>query len=120
MHGFNFSIIAKKCIYIIQPANRIGGESGNAQIIKDHIFFRDIDWEKISRKEVTPPFIPDVKGPGDFKYASHDLIRTYLMHSSEDKFYYGGLEYFIDYSYKRESSNNNKPILLQFLLYQYQ
>ena len=110
MHGFNQEIIRERC-GLIQPKNRIGGESGDAQIIKDHEFFRDIDWDKLTRKELTPPFIPDVEGPGDFKYASHDLIREFLMQNSEDKFPNSGLDYYQDYSFKKEDSTYDKIIL---------
>jgi len=34
-------------------------------LIKKHPFFRSIDFEKLSRKEITPPFVPDVQSPDD-------------------------------------------------------
>jgi serine/threonine protein kinase len=33
--------------------------------IKQHPFFSSIDWEALSRKEITPPYVPPVKGEDD-------------------------------------------------------
>eukprot|EP01132_Coremiostelium_polycephalum_P002161 gene2161-2660_t len=37
----------------------------DAKVVKCHPFFKGIDWEKCVRKEITPPFIPPVKGKND-------------------------------------------------------
>jgi len=37
----------------------------DAAVIKSHAYFKGIDWDKILRKEVVPPFIPPVKGKLD-------------------------------------------------------
>jgi len=37
------------------------------KLIKAHVFFRELSWEKLLAKEVTPPFIPDVSSAGDTK-----------------------------------------------------
>jgi len=39
----------------------------DSKIIKDHAYFRDINWEKLLSKELPPPFVPDVSGPLDTK-----------------------------------------------------
>jgi len=33
--------------------------------IKSHPFFKGLDFEKLSRREIKPPFVPDVKGEND-------------------------------------------------------
>jgi len=33
--------------------------------IRNHNYFKSIDWEKLYRKELPPPFIPNVKGKTD-------------------------------------------------------
>jgi serum/glucocorticoid-regulated kinase 2 len=35
--------------------------SGGSSNIKKHPFFKDIDWDKLERKEIDPPFKPKVK-----------------------------------------------------------
>jgi len=37
----------------------------DATLIKAHPYFKGVDWDKILRQEVTPPFIPPVKGKLD-------------------------------------------------------
>jgi len=38
---------------------------GDAATIKAHPYFKGLDWEKLLRKEMPPPFIPPVTGKGD-------------------------------------------------------
>lgn len=40
------------------PSERLG-RSGVKEL-KDHVFFRTVKWKKLERKEVKPPFIPNV------------------------------------------------------------
>jgi len=37
----------------------------DAKVIKAHPYFKGVDWEAIERKEVPPPFVPNVKGKTD-------------------------------------------------------
>jgi hypothetical protein len=50
---------------VINPRKRIGYEQ-----IKNHEFFKDINWEKIEIKKVKPPFVPNVNEPNIYKYFS--------------------------------------------------
>ena len=40
------------------PANRIGSKNG-ADEIKSHPFFKSVNWEKVARKGMKPPIVPD-------------------------------------------------------------
>ena len=33
--------------------------------IKCHIWFNGVDWMKILNREIAPPFVPQIKNPGD-------------------------------------------------------
>lgn len=50
-----------------EPSRRLGCvvERGGEQAIRNHKFFRDIDWEALEQRKVKPPFTPKVKGRKD-------------------------------------------------------
>jgi serine/threonine protein kinase len=37
------------------PKKRLGGGERDAEEIKEHIFFKDVDWDKIYKKQIKPP-----------------------------------------------------------------
>jgi len=45
------------------PKTRLGCGAGGKEKIMQHPFFKDIDWAKLEKREVEPPFKPDVKNP---------------------------------------------------------
>lgn len=52
------------------PNKRLGGGStaestSDASDIKNHAFFKDVDWEAVAEKALAPPFKPSVKGEKD-------------------------------------------------------
>ena len=55
--------ILKKLIE--EPEKRLGRNGANE--IKEHPFFKDIDWKHV-KETMIPPFIPELKGPYDTRY----------------------------------------------------
>ena len=57
-----FNLIKKLC----QPnvSERLGK---NASDIKNHKFFEDIDWVKLEKKQITPPYKPKIRYQGDVR-----------------------------------------------------
>ncbi len=55
-----FDLIQKLCTFDVNK--RIGK---NVSDIKNHVFFKDIDWIKLEKKEITPPYKPKIKYAGD-------------------------------------------------------
>lgn len=47
------------------PAKRIGNGPEGAKDIKNHAFFNEIDWDKLYKKELEPPFSPEVENEED-------------------------------------------------------
>eukprot|EP00079_Xenopus_tropicalis_P038970 XP_017952741.1 PREDICTED: serine/threonine-protein kinase N2-like [Xenopus tropicalis] len=44
------------------PVCRLGSGEADAQAVKRHVFFRDIDWQKFLERTIVPPFVPDMQG----------------------------------------------------------
>lgn len=49
------------------PEQRLGFKN-DANDLKSHPFFADIDWKKIATQHGKPPMVPKLTGPYDFKY----------------------------------------------------
>jgi len=52
----------------VNPKKRLGYGEKDAQKIKEHPYFKDVDWDKYWNREIEPPFIPEVEGEMDVKY----------------------------------------------------
>ena len=70
------------------PANRLGSKRDAAEL-KEHGFFKTIDWDALSRKEVAPPFKPDVESDEstanfDPEFTSADLREAGVESFDED------------------------------------
>ena len=50
------------------PVNRFGIDE-----IKTHAFFETIDWVKLEARQVTPPYIPPVRGADDVRNIDTDF-----------------------------------------------
>ncbi|KAK4128678.1 kinase-like protein [Parathielavia appendiculata] len=49
------------------PKHRLGA-TNDAEELKQHAFFADIDWDALSKKLITPPFKPQLKNDTDVSY----------------------------------------------------
>lgn len=49
------------------PKHRLGATS-DAEELKRHPFFNDVDWDALSKKLITPPFRPSLKSDTDVSY----------------------------------------------------
>lgn len=49
----------------VDLTKRYGNLKDGINDIKNHKFFQDIDWDKLAKLEITPPFIPQVSGDDD-------------------------------------------------------
>ncbi|XDV50784.1 hypothetical protein PO909_019796, partial [Leuciscus waleckii] len=54
-----------RALFKRNPSNRLGAGPDGVEEIKRHIFFATIDWNKLYRREIKPPFKPAVGRPED-------------------------------------------------------
>lgn len=64
----------------MNEANRLGSGENGARDIKSSSFFAVIDFDKLFKKEILPPFKPDVSGALDTKY----VPKAYLEAAPRD------------------------------------
>ncbi|KAG7238495.1 hypothetical protein INR49_030768 [Caranx melampygus] len=59
------------------PARRLGcvATEGGESAVTSHAFFADIDWEKLNRREIEPPFKPRIKAPEDVNNFDPDFTQ---------------------------------------------
>ena len=55
------------------PKTRLGCCNREILDIKEHPFFASIDWEKLAKKELEPPYIPKLENEEDCKYIDNDF-----------------------------------------------
>nr|XP_061798964.1 ribosomal protein S6 kinase alpha-1 isoform X1 [Nerophis lumbriciformis] len=66
-----------RALFKRNPGNRLGSGPDGAEEIKRHGWFSNIDWNKLFRREVKPPFKPAVARPDDtFYFDSEFTSRT--------------------------------------------
>ncbi|KAM6969027.1 ribosomal protein S6 kinase alpha-1 isoform 4-T4 [Tautogolabrus adspersus] len=66
-----------RALFKRNPTNRLGSNADGAEEIKRHGFFSTIDWNKLFRREIKPPFRPAVARPDDtFYFDSEFTSRT--------------------------------------------
>ncbi|XP_035275382.1 ribosomal protein S6 kinase alpha-1 isoform X3 [Anguilla anguilla] len=66
-----------RALFKRNPANRLASGPDGAEEIKRHSFFSTIDWNKLFRREIKPPFRPAVARPDDtFYFDSEFTSRT--------------------------------------------
>uniref|UniRef100_A0A3B3XPF8 protein kinase C n=1 Tax=Poecilia mexicana TaxID=48701 RepID=A0A3B3XPF8_9TELE len=47
------------------PERRLGAGERDAEEVKKHLFFRNLDWDGLLAKKVKPPFVPTIQGAND-------------------------------------------------------
>ena len=52
----------------VNPKKRLGYGEEDATKIKQHDFFKEVDWDKYWNKEIEPPFLPEFNDEEDLRY----------------------------------------------------
>ena len=63
--------------FLTEPSKRLGVHG--IEEIKNHIFFKNFNWEKI--REMEPPFIPELSSPDDTKYFKNKNISSIRLNN---------------------------------------
>ena len=87
-------------LFVSNPKKRLG--YNGADEVKNHPFFKGIDFDKVLKKEYKPPFIPKLKNDTDLRYFDENFTQLNVenekfeeKHDEEDKdeFNFEGFSY---------------------------
>ncbi|EER25020.1 Serine/threonine kinase [Coccidioides posadasii str. Silveira] len=87
-----------------EPELRLGSGPTDAQEIMSHAFFRNINWEDIYHKRVSPPFFPTITSPTDTSNFDQEFtsvtpvltpVQSVLSQAMQEEF--RGFSYFADF-----------------------
>lgn len=56
------------------PEQRLGGGLRDGEDVRDHPFFAGLDWPAVERREVKPPFRPNLLGGDDLRYFDDEFL----------------------------------------------
>lgn len=63
-------------LLVKNPKLRLGSpQQGGVPALKQHAFFKNIDWDQVYNKAYKMPIKPKVKGPGDTRYIEKSLLK---------------------------------------------
>ena len=101
---------------INDPETRLG--TNGADEIKNHPFFKGIDWNHI-KETLVPPFIPELKNSYDTKYfddfEEDEPFYPINNDNSKGKKYQKKDMCFVDFTYNRENDNNYRNNMITAL-----
>ena len=83
------------------PARRLGGGPNGGRDIMAHPFYEAIDWDKLLRKEIEPPFVPDVSSVDDITNVPEMFQNMAAVDSPVNK-KNGEGHHFDDFTYQEE------------------
>merc|ERR1719336_2833590 len=75
------STLSKDCQDLIiklltrNPAKRLGSSKDDVEDIKKHAWFKTLDWDKLLKKEIAPPYQPTVKSETDTSNFSKEFTK---------------------------------------------
>ncbi|XP_053621045.1 ribosomal protein S6 kinase alpha-4-like isoform X2 [Plodia interpunctella] len=64
-----------KKLLVKDPRRRLGGGDDDAEELKRHPFFQNLDWEAVARREIPAPFVPQLSHPTDTSNFADEFTR---------------------------------------------
>eukprot|EP00398_MALV-I-01_sp_L67-1_P001061 gene1061-498_t len=95
------------------PTHRLGAGPGDVEDIKSHIFYRELDWEKVYRRQYPPPFTPKLDDKGDVAYFEQEFLDMPCTNSEimQDLNPSKECAHFEGFAFGYEDSKDSTPVL---------
>ena len=91
-----------QAFFTLDPDKRLGSGSDGIKKIKNHSFFKNIDWEAIFNKKIKPPFIPRISSDSDTKYIDSEFTNLNPIDSYNPQDLLDGDTEYVDFSYNKD------------------
>lgn len=88
-----------KCLLERDPGKRIGSGSSDYKEIMKHEFFKKIEWDKMMKRQVPPPFVPKgdkddgTAGNFDTEFTSERVVDSFAVNVKEEKADFGDFDF---------------------------
>jgi len=96
------------------PRTRLGAEPGDANAVKTHMFFAEIDWDRLERREITPQFVPTLRDDDDtsgFDRAFTQMpVHTGRTYQEQDEFNQEDND-FVNFTYDTTGRSHQESIM---------
>ena len=73
-----------KSLFAKDPDERLGGKDGNADEIKNHPWYSQVDWDILLQQKIIPPFKPKLDSEDDTKYIDNEFTEMVPFDSAAD------------------------------------
>ena len=87
-------------LLVKDPKQRLGAGDGGVEKLKQHPYFKSINWDDLKELKVTPPFIPEIRDDTDLKYIARSIEENNISNSVDSD---NNIDNYVNFSFYEES-----------------
>lgn len=106
----NNAVAFLKDLFVKDPEKRLGSGDNGLIDLKNHVFFKDIDWNLLINKKIKPPFIPRLNSVEDTRYVDIEFTNCTPKDSPTQDPYSQDHYQGFSYSGEQNQSQSNSKI----------
>ena len=90
-------------LLVKDPKQRLGAGDGGVEKLKQHPYFKSINWDDLKELKVTPPFIPEIRDDTDLKYIARSIEENNISNSVDSD---NNIDNYVNFSFYEESQSD--------------